>query len=527
VRARAAATAGARVISVVAVLALVAIVLWRGCGPPWPEPLGRTDSHRLVAIALHPPDAADWRALLTAAAWLAWAWLAASLMLELAASIGTALAYPPRCGAKRDRDSKRRPPGRLVSAWMLAPAALLLATTSTRRSLPAPGPSRAPVGAVTSVVRTPGIEAATGVGSLPHRTRPATGRVTSAQLLSDHSVAPRGGPGGRPGDASGGAGGGRVLGWLGGALAATVVEEVRRVAERRRRRRLRALRRETLSPELMPIESANEADAPEALRSEPGCEGEAARVGCTVEVRILGAVVIAGAPGPFDRPKVVESIAYLALHRAGVAKSVWATALWPDRRMSPNSLNTALWQARRALGVDAAGARHLVPARAALLVLGPGVSTDLDRFELLASCGSVDGLRQALALVRGRPLDGIGDPDWVVLEGHASRLEEAAASAGLALGELALASGDPSLAAWGARQAIRASPSDERLYRLLMRCSHAAGNAGGVCSAYAELCRVLGTDPSAEDGVSPDTQVLRDELLGRSGGRRGLDLRAC
>jgi DNA-binding SARP family transcriptional activator len=231
-----------------------------------------------------------------------------------------------------------------------------------------------------------------------------------------------------------------------------------------------------------------------------------------VYVRLLGPVDVVGAPGPFDRPKVVESLAYLTVHPEGASKTAWSTALWPDRRMSPNSLNTSLWQLRRALGADSAGGRRLPASRSRRLRLAAGVCSDLERFEALASDPSPASARQALELVRGRPFDGLGDPDWLVLEGHAARVESLVVATALRIAEAALDAGDPDRANGAARRAILASPYDERLYRVLMLAASESGNSGGVKAAMHELCRALGVcEPSL---LSPATLETYRRLVG-------------
>jgi DNA-binding SARP family transcriptional activator len=209
-------------------------------------------------------------------------------------------------------------------------------------------------------------------------------------------------------------------------------------------------------------------------------------------VRLLGEPVIEGAPGPFDRTKVVESLAYLVLHPDGVSKLRWATALWPDRALSQNSLNTAVWQLRRALGVDEKGERRLPAARSGRLRLAVDVRSDVGLFEEYVSAGTAEGLRAGLELVRGEPFDGIGNPDWVLLEGHSSRVGELVAEAALALGRHGLDAGQPLTASWAARQGLKCCPYDERLYALLADAAEAAGNRAGAGAALAERDLAVG-----------------------------------
>jgi hypothetical protein len=248
VRRRKAVTAGARVLCLAGALTIVPVLLWRACGPPWPNGVGRGDVHRLVTLALESPDAARWGGLLAGTVWLAWAWFAASVMLELAARFGTALAEPTSSRRKACRRQPQRRGGRLVAAWILGPALLLVATTSARRPAHSPPPSQLPARLVVGPARPLGSEATTRVAPLRQLTQPPTGAPPRPRLVSEciqgQSATCAGATGGATGRTGGG---GRFLGWLEGALAAVAVEELRRAAERRRRR-LRLPRHASVRP---------------------------------------------------------------------------------------------------------------------------------------------------------------------------------------------------------------------------------------------------------------------------------------
>jgi len=84
---------------------------------------------------------------------------------------------------------------------------------------------------------------------------------------------------------------------------------------------------------------------------------------------------------------------------------------------------------------------------------------------------------------------------------------------------LHLDAGDPEQANWAARRGLAASPYDERLYRVLMRAAHAAGNPAGVDAVWNELLSVLDADLELiDDELHPETVALYTTLRPR--GRR-------
>ncbi len=209
---------------------------------------------------------------------------------------------------------------------------------------------------------------------------------------------------------------------------------------------------------------------------------------------MLGPIEILGAVRPFARPAARDLVVFLALHPRGASSDRWATALWPDRVMAPATLHATASAARRALGRAADGDLHLPRSRGRLR-LGPAVGTDWDRLALLARSGCPEDWRRGLALVRGRPFDGLASPDWTVLEGFGAGLEEAVVELALRVGEHELVTGDPRAATMAARRGLLVSPGDERLYRILFRAADAAGHPAGVEEAMAELLGLI--DPEA------------------------------
>jgi DNA-binding SARP family transcriptional activator len=234
-----------------------------------------------------------------------------------------------------------------------------------------------------------------------------------------------------------------------------------------------------------------------------------------IEVRVLGPVEIVGAARPFTRAWAVELIVYLAMHRTGASSERWATALWPDRIMAAASLHSTASAARRSLGVSLSGEDHL-PRAHGRLSLGPSVGSDWNRFVELSERLDPESWRKALELIRGRPFEGLRAPDWVLLEGIAANVEAVVVDLASRYAEHCLSVGDPGGAEWSARQGLRASAYDERLYRILLRAAEAAGNPAGVESVMAELVRLVADDVEPYDAVHPETLELYRSLTRRS-----------
>jgi DNA-binding SARP family transcriptional activator len=239
-----------------------------------------------------------------------------------------------------------------------------------------------------------------------------------------------------------------------------------------------------------------------------------------VEVRVLGPVAIIGAARSFTRAWAIELVVYLAVHPGGVSNEQWATALWPEKAMAPASLHSTASAARRSLGTSASGEDHLPHSRGRL-ALGPAVSTDWDRFVDLSQSPVPDDWREALELIDGRPFDGLRSPDWVVLEGIQATVEAGIVDLTCRYAQHCLEAFDASGAEWAARQGLRVSAYDERLYRVLLQAADAAGNPAGVESVMAELVHLVADDVEPFDAVHPETMALYRRLS-----RRGFPTRS-
>jgi DNA-binding SARP family transcriptional activator len=245
-----------------------------------------------------------------------------------------------------------------------------------------------------------------------------------------------------------------------------------------------------------------------------------------VLVRVMGEVeVVRLTPGsPTDaeerlvptRQKGLEAVVYLAMH-GGADREELEIALFPEGVSAAKTIYNTIGSARALVGA------HLFPATPGRRYeLSDRVVTDYSLLTELAAQGhSIDDvevasglLTQALDLVRGEPFTGSGQRfAWAGPQRGTIRTQIADAAETLA--ELRLAQGDWRTAEWAARRGVQASPGDERMYRLLMRAAHTAGNRPGVRRVFQELSDVvanpdMGIEP--QDILDPQTVTLLDEL---------------
>jgi Bacterial transcriptional activator domain/LysM domain len=246
-------------------------------------------------------------------------------------------------------------------------------------------------------------------------------------------------------------------------------------------------------------------DAPEDATSE-------------VEVRVLGPIELAGA-ARIDRPKSAELIVCLALQRQGLDADRLSEALWPGKPLVGNTLYTTASVARAALGSASDGSLLLPRTSDGRYRLSPAAALDWERFLALAEQGrslgghGADALGRALELVRGRPFESArpGSYEWTVV--HQAEMEAQIAEVAELLADRRLETGDHAGATWAARRGLRASPDNERLYRVLLRAAHAAGNLAGVHAVWNELLRRVDDDMEPFDSLHPETVELYQRLV--------------
>ena len=102
--------------------------------------------------------------------------------------------------------------------------------------------------------------------------------------------------------------------------------------------------------------------------------------------------------------------------------------------MPLQTLANRLSETRRALGAASDGRPRLRKQGRRHLIVE--AETDWDRFKQLASRrDDPDSWRSALALVRGRPFDGLDRGEWARLEGHAAAIEASVIEVACRLGK--------------------------------------------------------------------------------------------
>jgi hypothetical protein len=121
-------------------------------------------------------------------------------------------------------------------------------------------------------------------------------------------------------------------------------------------------------------------------------------------------------------------------------------------------------------------------------------------------------------LIRGRPFEELRAADWTVLEGILATVEAVVVDVASRYAEHCLSVGDPAGAEWAARQGLRVSAYDERLYRVLLRAADGAGNPAGVESVMAELVHLVADEVEPYDAVHPETLLLYRRLSRRATG---------
>jgi DNA-binding SARP family transcriptional activator len=251
-----------------------------------------------------------------------------------------------------------------------------------------------------------------------------------------------------------------------------------------------------------------------------------------VLVRVLGEIDVARLtpageePLTAERQKGLEALVYMSLRESAVDRDDLEATLFPTGANALKTFHNTMSAARRTVGED------LLPhSNSGRYELSERVVTDYGLFcDLVAEAEDTEDaetaaalLREALGLVRGEPFTGVGRGySWV--SSHCGMIVAQVVDAAEELAEISLATGDWRTAEWAARQGLAAFPCDERMYRILMRTSKAAGNTPGVKRAFRELCdAVADPDDGVEpiDTVHPETVALLEELTGSDHQRMG------
>jgi DNA-binding SARP family transcriptional activator len=220
-----------------------------------------------------------------------------------------------------------------------------------------------------------------------------------------------------------------------------------------------------------------------------------------MSIAVLGPVELTGIAMPRRTP-AFQTLVYLALHRRGVTAEQLSTALWPDELAAGKTIRNRVAEARAVVEgaiSDGPGWR-----------LDEAIGSDWQRFQTLAA-GTAEQQLAALDLVRGQPFDGFTD-EWVDLEMFRTDMVAAVIDLAVTVAERALDDGEPAVAFRAARAGLRASPYEERLFRLAMRAADAEGSTGKLRALKNELQRVLDVQIEPDDRMQRETIALYEEL---------------
>jgi predicted ATPase/DNA-binding SARP family transcriptional activator len=238
----------------------------------------------------------------------------------------------------------------------------------------------------------------------------------------------------------------------------------------------------------------------------------------SLEIRLLGPfeVLAGGRPAEVTGPKRHALLALLAL-RGGrmVPVEVLVDAVWGEQVPAAprNAVQHHVSRLRAALGAESIAA---APDGYALA----GATVDALRFEeLLARARSAgragdagqaaDLVARALALWRGRPLQGLPDSPWVGAE--AARLEGLRTDALEEQFEAALALGEHTEVVGRIRRVLAEYPFRERLWGQLMLALYRSGRQAEALEAFGQARRVLAEELGVEPG--PGLQRLQAAIL--------------
>jgi DNA-binding SARP family transcriptional activator/tetratricopeptide (TPR) repeat protein len=209
--------------------------------------------------------------------------------------------------------------------------------------------------------------------------------------------------------------------------------------------------------------------------------------------------------GPVGRPARLL-LGWLALHPGAHSRAAVAAELWPDvlDESARGSLRVALVDLRRTLAGTAE--RVLLATRDQIgLIDTPELEVDARRFIELLDTGMT---REALALWRGQPLDGLDGGDWLVALRDEYRDRRSRALTALA--DQATERGEADEAVRLARERVSSDPFSEDATRELMRRLMAAGDRAAALLAYDRLAERLRSE--LRTAPSTPTRALAEAL---------------
>ena len=280
--------------------------------------------------------------------------------------------------------------------------------------------------------------------------------------------------------------------------------------------------------DLVPEPVAVARAAPVGDVDEEPMEGEVCFLG---PLKVTWAADVDPTAGPERAALLAAALSYLGAHDDHpVPGPRLQEALWPlgndDSDVRAGSvkgatLRSTMSRLRTALGNDSLGRPHLPPAKNGTYRLGPRYGCTWRRFQakvaaadVASSAESIELLREALALVRGRPFADAPSAyfAWADDSPLVSDIEVAVADAAEKLGERALQAGDPELAEWAARQGLLVVPVREDLHRVRFQAAFDAGDPDGLDAAHTQAVRAIRTHIDPAEALQDETERLYQRL---------------
>jgi DNA-binding SARP family transcriptional activator len=237
-----------------------------------------------------------------------------------------------------------------------------------------------------------------------------------------------------------------------------------------------------------------------------------------LRIGVLGALTINGRPAAL-LPAQSQLIVALALHGdAGLSNGQLCGLLGtdPGHQRPADSLRQLIVRTRRQLGRADDGLEWIEHRGGGRYALHRAATVDWTEFEAITSLAiamrDADKLAAAMTMVRGQPFAGClyWWLDLAMVERVRARIVDTAET----LGKLALDAANPAQAARAARTGLIADEAAERLWRVLMRAEHAAGNMAGVRETWSR-CRRAIADISADGQPESATTALYQQLVSR------------
>lgn len=244
---------------------------------------------------------------------------------------------------------------------------------------------------------------------------------------------------------------------LGSVLVTSVPPEPRRTSD---------VPSGTLAEEVVAVGAATP-----AVRLGEGAQGD-------VSIDVLGPIQFRGLPPTAKRltPRMKELLVYLALHGPTAGPDL-EDVLWDGARIQHGTRGTLVYRTRDRVG------EAVLPKAAddGTYQLGPRVTTDWARFQrltagALANSGQarVNDLTAALALVRDRPLRGIGDGQFPWADYDIQEMTSAVADAAHLLARMLHESGRHREALDAAMRGLGIEPFSEPLQQQAIAATEAA-----------------------------------------------------